>query len=94
MSEDDMVIERGVEANSYAIGYFGYAYYQAKRDKVKLVAIDNGHGCVAPSTQTVADRTYRPLSRSLFIYVNTAQPPAWISRRLSAFIFPPKARRM
>ncbi len=72
MSEDDMVIERGVEANSNAIGYFGYAYYQANRDKVKLVAIDNGHGCVVPSAQTVADRTYQPLSRPLFIYINTA----------------------
>ena len=72
MSEDDMVIERGVAANPNAIGYFGYAYYQANREKVKLVAVDNGHGCVAPSPQTVADATYQPLSRPLFIYVNAA----------------------
>lgn len=72
MSEDDMVIERGVEANPNAIGYFGYAYYQANKEKVKLVAIDNGHGCIAPSAQTVADATYQPLTRPLFIYVNTA----------------------
>jgi len=72
MSEDDMVIEHGVAANPNAIGYFGYAYYQANREKVKLVAVDNGHGCVAPSPQTVADATYQPLSRPLFIYVNVA----------------------
>jgi len=71
-SEDDMVIERGVAADPYALGYFGYAYYQANRDKVKLVAVDNGHGCILPSAQTVADTTYQPLSRPLFIYVSTA----------------------
>ena len=72
MSEDDMIIERGVAANPNAIGYFGYAYYQANKDKVKLVAVDNGQGCVVPSAQTVADATYQPLSRPLFIYVNAA----------------------
>jgi len=71
-SEDDMVIERGVAADRYALGYFGYAYYQANKDKVKLVAVDNGHGCVLPSAQTVADATYQPLSRPLFLYVNAA----------------------
>ncbi|HTS53405.1 MAG TPA: PstS family phosphate ABC transporter substrate-binding protein [Burkholderiales bacterium] len=71
-SEDDMVIERGVAADPNALGYFGYAYYKANKDKVKLVAVDNGHGCVVPSPQTVADATYQPLSRPLFIYVNAA----------------------
>ena len=71
-SEDDMVIEGGVASDPNALGYFGYAYYQANKDKVKLVAVDDGHGCVVPSGQTVADRTYQPLSRPLFIYVNAA----------------------
>ena len=39
---------------------------------MKLVAVDNGQGCVVPSAQTVADATYQPLSRPLFIYVNAA----------------------
>ena len=30
--------------------------------------IDNGDGCVAPSTETVQDGTYAPLGRPLFIY--------------------------
>ena len=71
-SEDDMVIERGVATDPNALGYFGYAYYQANRDKVKLVGVDNGHGCIMPSAQTVADATYQPLSRPLFIYINAA----------------------
>ena len=76
-SEDDMVIERGVESEPNALGYFGYAYYQANKGKLKLVAVDNGHGCVAPSAETVADKTYRPLSRPLFLYVklNSASRP-------------------
>ena len=72
MSEDDMVIQRGVAANPHAIGYLGYAYYRSKRETLQLVSVDNGHGCVAPSTQTVIDATYEPLSRPLFIYVNAA----------------------
>jgi phosphate transport system substrate-binding protein len=71
-SEDDMVIERGVAADPNALGYFGYAYYQANKDQVKIVAVDNGHGCVVPSAQTVADATYQPLSRPLFLYVKLA----------------------
>ena len=69
-SEDDAVIERGIEGDPNALGYFGYAYFQANKDKLKLVAVNNGHGCVLPSAQTVADESYAPLSRPLFIYVN------------------------
>ena len=32
--------------------------------------IDGGDGCVEPSAETISDGTY-PLSRSLYIYVNT-----------------------
>lgn len=72
MSEADTVIQRGVADNPSAIGYLGYSYYQGSREKLKLVSVDNGHGCIAPSTQTVIDATYEPLSRPLFIYVNAA----------------------
>jgi phosphate transport system substrate-binding protein len=71
-SEDDEVIERGVAADANSLGYFGYSYYQANKDQVKLVAVDSGHGCVVPSTQTVSDATYQPLTRPLFVYVSTA----------------------
>jgi phosphate transport system substrate-binding protein len=71
-SGDDTVIERGVASESNALGYFGYAYYQAHRDELKVVAVDNGRGCVLPSAQTVADGTYQPLSRPLFLYVSLA----------------------
>ena len=71
-SEDDEVIERGVAADPSALGYFGYAYYQANKEKLKLVAVDAGHGCVLPDAHTVSNRSYEPLSRPLFLYVNAA----------------------
>lgn len=63
LSEDDNVLVAGVEGNPYAIGYFGYAYFQENADKLNAVAIDG----VAPSFETAEDGTY-PISRPLFIY--------------------------
>jgi phosphate transport system substrate-binding protein len=64
-SEDDNVIVQGVAGNAGAMGYFGYAYYEANRARVKALAV-NG---VAPSPETIASGDY-PLSRPMFIYVN------------------------
>ena len=69
-NEDDNVLVRGVESNTDALGYFGYAYYDANKDKLKLLGVDSGDGqCVQPSLETVRDNSYKPLSRPLFIYV-------------------------
>jgi phosphate transport system substrate-binding protein len=59
-----------VAAGPNALAYFGYAYYAANRDKLKLVSVDGGKGCVAPSAEAVANETYQPLSRPLFIYAS------------------------
>ena len=72
-SEDDNVIVQGVGGDENALGYFGFAYYEQNKDKLKLVSIDdgvddNGKGPIAPSPETVANGTYRPLSRPVFIY--------------------------
>ena len=69
-SEDDMVLERGVAGDANALGYFGFAYYQANREQLKIVGVDSGHGCVLPSVQTVADHSYQPLTRPLLLYVS------------------------
>ncbi|EHC19662.1 PstS family phosphate ABC transporter substrate-binding protein [Fischerella thermalis] len=68
-SEDDNTLVQGVSSDTNGIGFFGLAYYENNKDKLKLVAIDNGKGCVLPSAETVADGTYQPLSRPEFIYV-------------------------
>lgn len=69
-SEDDNVLVQGIASDVNALGYFGLAYYEENKDKLKLVAIDNGKGPVLPSEKTVKDGTYTPLSRPIFIYVN------------------------
>ena len=68
-SEDDNMLVQGIAGDRYALGYFGYAYYAENTDKLKLVAVDGGAGCVAPSPETVQSGTYAPLSRPLFIYL-------------------------
>jgi phosphate transport system substrate-binding protein len=69
-SEDDNVLIQGVEGDKYALAYLGYAYYSENADRLKVLAIDDGNGCVAPSPETVQDGSYTPLSRPVFIYVN------------------------
>ncbi|MFD7630835.1 PstS family phosphate ABC transporter substrate-binding protein [Streptomyces sp. NPDC059851] len=71
-SEDDNVTVRGVSGSRGGLGYFGLSYYEENKDKLKLVKIDGGNGCIEPTTQTVQDGTYKPLSRPLFIYPNAA----------------------
>lgn len=68
-SEDDNILVQGVAGDQFALGYFGYAYYAENTDRLKLVEVDGGQGCVAPSDATIEDGTYAPLSRPLFVYV-------------------------
>ena len=68
-SEDDNVLVQGVEGDRYSLGYFGFAYYWENRERLKIVPVDPGSGCVTPDDQTVRSGEYAPLSRPLFIYV-------------------------
>ncbi len=63
LSEDDNVLVQGVEGNKYAIGYFGYAYYKAQADRLKVLTVND----VVPSEATAEDGSYL-LARPLFIY--------------------------
>lgn len=74
-SEDDNVLVQGVSTDPSALGFFGYAYYSENRSRLKLIPIDdgrsdNGAGPIAPSPETIANNTYQPLSRPIFIYVS------------------------
>ena len=68
-SEDDNVLVTGISGDKGALGYFGYSYYSENADRLKLVEIDGGDGCVLPTDKTINNGTYSPLSRPLFIYV-------------------------
>lgn len=68
-SEDDNALVRGISGDVNAMGYFGFAYYAANKDNLKLVPVDGGSGAVAPSPETINNGSYSPLSRPIFIYV-------------------------
>ena len=71
-SEDDNVTIQGVKGDKGAVGYFGLSYVEQNPDAIKAVEVDGGNGCVAPSKETVQDKTYKPLARPLFIYVKNS----------------------
>jgi phosphate transport system substrate-binding protein len=82
-SEDDNTLVQGVSSDVNALGFFGFAYYEENKSRLKLAAIDdgkadNGEGCVKPSAEAVEKGTYQPLARPLFIYVrkSAADDPA------------------
>ncbi len=72
-SEDDNVLVQGVARDVNAIGYFGFAYYVENQGKLKAVPIvaKPGSAAVGPSMEAVNNGTYQPLSRPIFIYVNS-----------------------
>jgi phosphate transport system substrate-binding protein len=71
-SEDDNVLVQGVSGNEGAMGYFGLAYYEENKDKLRAIPISAKAGAPAVDAtfDTVKNGTYIPLSRPLFIYVN------------------------
>ena len=79
-SEDDNVLVQGIEGSPYAIGYFGYAYFQENQRALKAISVDG----VAPSAETAESGEY-PISRPLFIYSD----PAIMQKKpqVAAFIY-------
>ncbi|KYC34812.1 ABC transporter substrate-binding protein [Scytonema hofmannii PCC 7110] len=69
-SEDDEVLAAGISKDPDALGYFGYAYLEEHKNKLKALPVNSGKGAVLPSRETVEKAQYQPLSRPLFIYVN------------------------
>jgi len=67
-SSDDNIILQGVQGSQTSLGWVGFAFAQEARG-VKILEVDAGDGCVAPTSETIADGTY-PISRPLFIYVS------------------------
>jgi phosphate transport system substrate-binding protein len=72
-TEDDNVTVQFVQRDKGALGYFGLAYYEENKGKLKAVPVklDDKSPAVMPSLETTNKGTYQPLSRPLFIYVNT-----------------------
>jgi phosphate transport system substrate-binding protein len=72
--DDNVIIEgvAGTEDSFHTLGWVGFAYADENSDRVKLLEVDKGDGCVAATPETIASAEY-PLSRFLYIYVNTAR---------------------
>lgn len=70
-SEDDNVLVQGISGDENALGFFGYAYYIENQENLKIVPIDDGNGPVAPTARSINEGTYSPLSRPIFVYLNT-----------------------
>lgn len=75
-STDDNVLVEGVAQSKGALGYFGFAYYDENRDRLKAVPIQDGQGpAVTPSLETIGDGSYSPLSRPLFMVTDGVPQP-------------------
>ncbi|MHC5111880.1 MAG: PstS family phosphate ABC transporter substrate-binding protein [Planctomycetota bacterium] len=71
-SASDNVLVQGISGDRGALGYFGYSYYEANKSKLKLIAVDNNDGNpIKPNLEIIRGGSYKPLSRPMFIYVNT-----------------------
>jgi phosphate transport system substrate-binding protein len=77
VSREDYAIHDGhsevadeVAVDDNALGFLPFPYYEANRDRVTLVEVDAGDGCVAPTPETILDGSYGPLSRPMYLYVN------------------------
>ncbi len=87
-SSDNSLVQ-GVAGDADGLGYFGYAYYAANKDKLRAVAVQNGKDAraVLPSPETIKDKSYAPLSRPLFIYVkNSAARRPEVARFLRYYL--------
>lgn len=74
-SEDDNVLVHGVKTTPEALGFFSFAYFlENKHDLKALAIVDDREGQkkegVLPSQETIRDGTYKPLSRTIYLYVN------------------------
>ena len=74
-SADDNVIIEGISGAEGSLGWVGFAFYEENADTVKALEVDGGDGCVAPTAESIASNEY-PISRDLFIYVNSDRADA------------------
>jgi phosphate transport system substrate-binding protein len=74
-SADDNVIIENIGGSPSSLGFVGFAFADQNADSVKTLEVDGGDGCVAPDPETIASNEY-PISRDLFIYVNSARAEA------------------
>jgi phosphate transport system substrate-binding protein len=72
LNEDDNALVTGVSGNQYSMGFFGVAYYEENRSKLRALPIVDPVTGVArlPEREAIEKNEYNPFSRPLFLYVN------------------------
>ena len=65
----EQLIADAVAPSDGALGFAGLAAVAAQRERVRLLEIDAGDGCVGPSADNIRGGRY-PLGRPLYLYVN------------------------
>jgi phosphate transport system substrate-binding protein len=72
-TENDNLTVQGVAGDVNALGFLGMAYWMDNKNKLKALAIRQPDGqCMLPEISNIKQGTYKPLSRSLYLYVNKA----------------------
>jgi phosphate transport system substrate-binding protein len=73
-ADDNVIIEgvAGSEDAPFTLGWVGFAFADENSDRVTLLGVDKGDGCVEANPDTIASAEY-PLSRWLYLYVNLAR---------------------
>lgn len=76
-SADDNVLVEGVAQSRNGIGHFGFAYYLDNQNRIQSVAVqDEGAAeAVEPTFATIADGSYSPLSRPIFMVTDGKPAP-------------------
>jgi phosphate transport system substrate-binding protein len=71
-SEDDNMLVQGVATDPDALGYFGFAYYEAHQEYLRAVPIraQDGMPAVLPTRESIRTGVYRPLARPVYVYAN------------------------
>jgi phosphate transport system substrate-binding protein len=70
LSEDDNILVQGITGSPYAVGYFGYAYYNENRDSLNILNIEG----VEPNRANVDNASYP----SPGLCSSTPTPPSWL----------------
>ena len=70
-SADTNVIVRGVRGSKHGLGFGGAGYYYENENDLKLIAVDDGNGCIRPTRETIETDEYTPLTRDMYIYFRT-----------------------
>lgn len=90
-SADTNVIVRGVSGDRYALGWGGAGYYYESDGELKLLGVDDPDGPVSgpvkPTTDTIEQAEYTPLTRWMFVYVNATEFDREAMREFVRFYF-------